>query len=126
MITKEQFCYYINEIKRHNEIADKVNHQLRKFDFCSFGYGNYEDLLVNLLHDIFNDKPKNNYKHYESDISYFIYELEFGKKYKDGMITEKVDGKEINIRMSNAEELYDLLVEKMKEKEEGIKVTISL
>jgi hypothetical protein len=126
MISKEQFCYYINEIKRHNEIADKVNYQLRKFDFCSFGYGDYEDLLVSLLQDIFNDKPKDNYKHYESDISYFLYELDFGKKYKDGMITEKIDGKEVNIKLATAEDLYELLIKKMKENEEGIRVTINL
>jgi len=66
MITKETFINIINEIKKHTEIADRINKELRTFDFMGVGYGGYEGILVNLLEDIFKD---------ESEwIGYFLYE----------------------------------------------------
>jgi hypothetical protein len=100
MIDKEVFCNIINEIKRHTEIQDKVNKELRTFDFMGVGYGDYEGILVNLLEDIFKDKSE--------WIGYFLYELEFGSKYKDGMITDK-NGE--NVKLATPEDLYNLLTE---------------
>lgn len=104
-LTKEQFVHYISEIKKYRDIEDKINDIASEVDFFSFSFGNYENIIVNLLIDIFKDK--------ENDwIGYFICELEFGNKYKDGSITfnNKI------VRMSNAEELYDVLVDNLNSK----------
>ena len=56
-------------------------------------------LLEDLLKKIVND---------ESDyIDYYLWELDFGKEYKDGIITYN-DG--TIIKLSNPEELYDLIM----------------
>jgi hypothetical protein len=47
-------------------------------------------------------------------ISYFIYELDFDEKYKDGCVT--FDGK--NIDISTAGKLYDYLVGNLKKQSE--------
>jgi hypothetical protein len=41
---------------------------------------------------------------------YFIYDLEYGSKWEPGMITE--NGKDI--KLSNAGELYDVLINELK------------
>ena len=43
----------------------------------------------------------------QSWIEYFMYELNFGKKYKKGMIKDKNDK---NINLSNSDKLYDFLL----------------
>jgi hypothetical protein len=104
-ISKEQFVYYMNQIKKHRDIEDKINDVGKEFDFFEFNFGNYESLIVKLLQDIFLDK--------ENDwIGYFMYELEFGKKYEDGTAIYK-DGS--FIKLGTVEDLYDFLIENMEE-----------
>ena len=55
---------------------------------------------MNLLKTAFNDNHK------DSWIDYFIWELDFGKKYKSGCITDK--GKDVDI--SDSGKLYDFLI----------------
>ena len=59
------------------------------------------DTVLKLLHIIFGEADRDEW------ISYFCFELEFGKKYKDGDISE--NGK--NIRLANSEDLYDILTQ---------------
>ena len=53
------------------------------------------DLLEDLTHDSENEW-----------ILYYIYDLNFGKKYKDGMITDKDNN---NIKMKSIKDLYNFL-----------------
>ena len=99
MIDKEVFINIINEIKKHTEIQDNINKQLKDFEFNLFSYGNYEALLVELLEEIFKDKS--------GWIGYFLYDLDFGSKHKDGMI--KIDGE--NVKLATPEDLYDLITD---------------
>jgi len=41
------------------------------------------------------------------DLGYFVYELEFGEKWKEGVVTD-VDGNDIPLK--NSSDLYDLLI----------------
>lgn len=100
-ITKEEFVSYINFIKERGEKMDELNKVFTdEFeDSIFYPYPKYETKLVNLLKSVMHDEY--------DDIEYFIYELNFGEKYEDGMIREK-DGTLIDF--STAGNVYDYLV----------------
>ena len=56
-------------------------------------------ILEELLAQLTNDKYDN--------IAYYMWEIDFGKEYVDGMITDEQGN---NMPLSNAEELYDLIM----------------
>lgn len=106
MISKSEFVNIINRLKATEDTADKVNEIIRNSVDCEisdFTHAGslmicHADIVIRLLQNMFNDKFEN--------ISYFIYDLDYGRKYKKGMITE-ADGR--NIDLSTAEKLYDYL-----------------
>lgn len=104
MLTKEQFINYINRLQSFIDYNEEINSLQTKYkkEIYSSDYDMF-DVAVSILMDMFRDNENDN-------IGYFIYELDFGRKYKDGMIKDN----NVNIRMSNAEELYDYLVLEMK------------
>lgn len=106
-LDKSEFVRIINRLRESSELVDKVNELFRNSrdnvdcDFCN-GAGlqiSHESLVVNLLEKLMRDQYEN--------ISYYIYELKYGKQYKPGMIT----GPEGNIDLSSPEALYDYLVQ---------------
>lgn len=105
MITKEEFIQCIDLIKKYSEMSSKLSDILEEMSpggRCdTFMYSEYEDMTIKLLKSIFN-LPKDN-----DEIEYFIYDLEYGKKYKPGCYTFK-NGDEIDF--SSAEKLYDFLI----------------
>lgn len=105
-ITKEEFVSYINFIKERGEKMFELNRAFTdEFeDSIFYPYLKYEAKMVDLLRSVMHDKY--------DDIDYFIYELNFGEKYEDGMIREK-DGTLIDF--STAENVYDYLVERFAE-----------
>ena len=105
-ITKEEFVSYINFIKERGEKMDELNRAFTdEFeDSIFYPYLKYEAKMVDLLKSVMHDKY--------DDIEYFIYELNFGEKYEDGMIREK-DGTLIDF--STAENVYDYLVKRFAE-----------
>ena len=105
-ITKEEFVSYIEFIKERGEKMDELNRAFTdEFeDSVFYPYLKYEAKMVDLLKSVMHDKY--------GDIEYFIYELNFGEKYEDGMIREK-DGTLIDF--STAENVYDYLVERFAE-----------
>lgn len=101
-MNKELFVNTINEMEKLCKEQELFNDVLKKID-NDFGgcliHNKTITLLEDLLKKIVND---------ESDyIDYYIWELDFGKKYKDGIITYN-DG--TIIKLSNPEELYDLIM----------------
>lgn len=108
MITKEQFIYYIGEIKTLIEKSDMLSKALADFDSCRDfgGFSNFRaiDALVSLLEDVMGEERSTEYP---TNISYFIYDLEFGSKWTEDSIQES-DGTPIDI--STADKLYDYLV----------------
>ena len=104
MISKEDFC---KSIEKYKEILLKAD-ELYKLGIRLDIVNDYECLIHNILEDTFKD---------ESDwFCYFCFDLDFGRKYKDGMITDS-DGN--NISMNNAEELYEILMENLLQKVVG-------
>ena len=109
MISKEKFVSILEEMKELHDIEDKINDLGRKYsndsirDFGFFSYMTCQDeTIIDLLCTIFKD----------SDIiSWWIYDLDFGRAYKDGCITE--DNGNIIIDLSTADKLYDYLVKNM-------------
>ena len=109
ILSKKEFVQIINQLKEVNDFVEETNNKARKLndaiisDFFNVGSLSisHEMIVLHLLEKMFND----------SDIiSYWLYELDYGKKYKEGDITEK-DGTIIDI--STPEKLYDFLIENM-------------
>lgn len=108
MITREQFVYYIGEIKTLIEKEHMLSDALKDFDSCSDfgGFSNFRavEALVSLLEDIMGEERNTEYP---TNISYFIYDLDFGSLWTEESFQES-DGTSIDI--STAEKLYDYLV----------------
>lgn len=109
MITKQEFINIMDSLKEASKIQDKINDIFRNAknniinDFCNAGALSisHEQIVVDLLSNMFNN---------EEDIGYFIYELDYGTKYKDGMIAEN-NGDIIDL--SDSGKLYDYLIKNM-------------
>lgn len=105
MITREEFIKIINRLKETDDFVHEVNDKARNlkdavksdfFNAMSLSIS-HEDLVVKLLENMFNDTDI---------ISWWIYELDYGKQYKRGCIKD-CNGK--NINLSDAGKLYDYL-----------------
>lgn len=109
MITKQEFVDIINQLKEVNDFVQETNDKARKLkdaiisDFYNASNLSisHETIVLKLLENMFNDTDW---------ISYWIYELDYGRKYEDGCITENDN----IIDISTPEKLYDCLVENMK------------
>lgn len=107
IISKDKFVEIINRLKNYNNLQDKINDLFKEnidnkeMDFMNagsicIGHGS---VVVYLLENMFNTDM----------ISYWIYELDYGKEYKDGYVQ---DGEGNNIDISTVEKLYDYLIKK--------------
>ena len=74
-------------------------------DFCNGAalQISHESTVVFLLRKLLNDAVEN--------IDYYIYELDYGRKYEPGIITDE-NGRDIDF--SSAEKLYDYLTGEVK------------
>ena len=108
-ITKKLFVETIHALEKQYKYDSKCAKHIQAVFNDNFisGYDNHllTGQLVKMLQLAFNDAHK------ESWIEYYLYELDFGKKYRKGCATNK-DGSEI--KLSNAGELYDFLIINMK------------
>ena len=106
MITKKQFVEIINKLKKVNDFVNKTNDEARELDdaiesdfFNAMSLSiSHESIVVKLLEKIFNDK--------EGIISWWLYELDYGREYEDGCF---IDEDRSYIDVSTAEKLYDYL-----------------
>ena len=105
MITKERFIQIIKRLENYNKLQEQINSLFdecidnKENDFCNAGSIciGHESVVVELLENMFNTDM----------ISYFIYELDYGKKYKAGCV---LDENMNEIDLSTAEKLYDYLI----------------
>lgn len=101
-LNKEEFVEFINFAKKRSEAVYSVGDRLRRLLDIDIGFLDcqYEYNFLKLLKTVMDD---------ESDwISYFAYDLEWGKEYHQGDIVDE-NGNEI--KLQTAEDLYDLLTE---------------
>lgn len=106
-MTKELFIETIEALKNQDEHDRKCAKAFKTIlhnDYVS-SYDNHwlTNQLVKILQVAMNDKSEH------SAIEYFLYELDFGRKYTEGCITQY--GK--NIDLSDAGRLWDYLNEKI-------------
>ena len=105
MITKKQFIQSIEAIKKqmdYDHECTKSFQKILKNDYIS-GYDNniIIEHLIKLLAELTKDK---------SDwIGYYVYELDFGKEYKEGCVTQ--GGK--NIPLKTPKDLWNLITDKV-------------
>ena len=106
-LMKQEFVDILNRLREATELVDKVEALFRdsrenlECDFCN-GAGlqiSHEGIVVKLLERLMQDNAGN--------ISYFIYELDYGKTYKEGCISDQSG----NIDFSTPEKLYDYLMQ---------------
>lgn len=101
MINKDYFVRILARVKDASETEEKIQNILDKSlsmtmnDFADFRgiIAPNDDIIISLLDNMFDTDM----------ISYWCWELEFGKRYKKGDVTT-ADGK--NIDISTAEKLY--------------------
>lgn len=107
-LSKMEFVDIIARLQEASELVDKVEELFRKSrdnldcDFCN-GAGlqiSHEGVVVDLLQKLMRDELVEN-------ISYFIYELDYGKRFELGDVMDE----ERQIDIGTAEKLYDYLVE---------------
>lgn len=110
LVNKNEFIKIINRLKDYSKLQDKINDLFKDLldnkeqDFCNAGSIciGHESVVVKLLEDMF-----------ETDLlSWWIYELDYGKEYKPGCLTE--DDMEIDV--STADKLYDVLMKNYERK----------
>lgn len=111
MITKQEFIEIMNDLKDVTDFVNKTNNEARKLkDAITSDFFNamslsisHENIVLKLLENIFNDNII---------ISYWLYDLDFGRKYREGCFSENDD---TPIDISTAEKLYDYLISEMEE-----------
>ncbi len=105
-LMKQEFVEILDRLREATELVDKVEELFRdsrdnlECDFCN-GAGlqiSHEGIVVNLLEKLMRDSVGN--------ISYFIYELDYGREYQEGCVSDN-NG---NIDISTPEKLYDYLM----------------
>lgn len=108
ILTKEQFVEYMDFVKEMEGLEAEFDEVIRKISYdgyCSI-FSSYQIKFLNLLEQIFLDDTEN------SDIEYFVYDTEWGKKADEYFITiDNKDGSRREIKFRSSEELYDWLVE---------------
>ena len=109
MISKEKFVDIINKLKEIDDFIEETNKRAKKlrnsmiadfFEASSIFSSN--EIILDLLESIFDDNG--------DILGWWIYDLNYGRKYEDGCITDK-NGDIIDL--STTEKLYDYLVEEM-------------
>jgi len=116
MITKQEFVDIIEKLKQVNDFVDETNKKARELNdaIISDFYNtsslsiSHETIVVKLLENMFNDKDL---------LGWWIYELDYGRKFKIGYLQEQKNGKMVSIDLSTAEKLYDYLIKNLESEE---------
>ena len=107
ILKKERFCKTMDQIQEVYDYGDRLNEFFKKNHVDGYLYEpSCIEQALSLLSFIFQDD--------DQWIDYWAYELDFGRRYKYGMIT---DANGENIPLGTVEELYELLVKNLLERE---------
>lgn len=102
-ITKERFCALVDDIENYYRFLEKLE-EVSQIDFTNSSFYSFSNQVSDFLVDLFFLRSPN--PHWINDIDYYMYELDFGKKWKPGCIT--IDDKDIPLR--NSEDLWNVLM----------------
>lgn len=111
MITKNEFVEIMKDLMDTADFVDKTNKEAKKLkDAITSDFFNamslsisHENIVLKLLENMFKDTDV---------ISYWLYDLDFGRDYEEGCFL-RID--ETPIDISSAEKLYDYLISEMEE-----------
>jgi hypothetical protein len=105
-LNKKEFVELMKSLKELDDKDTEFSKQISdNFDCVALRYvptDKYTSIIISLLNKMYNLKS---YEHIGTDIEYFIYELDWGKNYKDGSVS---DGDK-NIDLSTPDKLYDYI-----------------
>lgn len=107
VFTLEEFQSVMDEWYKVRQYQDEMNTIFRKHGDGFLVMPDCTWALQKTLEKMFFDDKED-----ISNIEYFVYELDFGKKYQDGMIK---DGEGNYIKMGTVADLYDVLMKEMKD-----------
>ena len=108
LISREEFVKCIDRLREATDLVDKIDDIMResrdniKNDFMNAAslQITHEQIVIDLLEKLTHDDE------IYSDVSYFIYELDYGREYEPWMVKDN-DGNELDF--STAGSLYDYL-----------------
>lgn len=106
ILSEESFIRTLDFIKDRAQAQHQMNQLFRKEFEDSFfwPYNKYETAILKVLEEIFQD-TENKW------IDYFVYELEFGTKWKPFTVTEKdSNGNIVDVPLGTPQQLYKCLV----------------
>ncbi len=101
IISKEDFKFVMSEVEKTLRYHENLNNFFRNnsVDGCIY-QPDATTATLKLLHLIFGETDKDKW------INYFCFDLDFGKRWKSGMVTEK---DETDIKLKTVDDLYTLL-----------------
>jgi len=107
IISKQKFVEIMDSLQKandvHNKVGDIFHKELGEYLNTTPFYAIYEQIVVDLLCDMFNSRY---------DILYFIYDSNYGRDYSDGDVMDHGN----IIDLSNSSKLYDYLISNLNEK----------
>lgn len=118
-LLKEEFVKCIERLKAARDLQDQVDELFRQsrdnieWDFLNAAslQISHENLVISLLENLMDDDER------YPDISYFIYELDYGRRWQPGCV---IDGNGEDIDMSTSEKLYDYLTANRKANSDAV------
>lgn len=104
---KEKFVEIMNEIEELERIEREINTALGKLDdgfgnYNFISFSKYENLIIKIFEEAMNDLPRE----WDSWISWWICEADFGKNKIIALTASKTG---FNKKVKNAGDLYDLI-----------------
>lgn len=101
VISKKVFKEIMEEIQKSYDYQEGLNQYFEKHDVDGYIYQpDCMCAIIKLLHLIFEEKDTNEW------ISYFCFELNFGREYKEGTVLDKNGNA---IPLATIDDLYTLL-----------------
>ena len=124
-IGKERFCAILNKMRDQNDLYNEVSDKLSDAVGMSVNLIPLAPIMDDLIYllDVamgtdFDEEADDDDDTYSMTmIEFFVYEADYGRKYKEGLVTDELGN---SIKLDSAEALYDLLAaeqEKAKQKE---------
>lgn len=100
-MTREFFTEIMEEVMKSHDYQEGLNKYFEKNDVDGYIYQpDCACATLKLLHHIFGEKDVDEW------ISYFCFELNFGRNYKDGAVSDEHGN---NIPLATIDDLYNLL-----------------
>ncbi len=100
-MNKELFAKCIAHLESHYEKADRICDLLDSLGsetVCFYPYQSDDELILDILREHYGESVV------ENDIAYFCYELEFGRDWKPGAVTENG----VDVKLATIDDLYEV------------------